>query len=93
MSVAELVSKIEELKELEALIKEAEAEAEKLKDEIKNEMLIRNNVEEMNVGRYVVRWTIVSTDRFDSTKFKKSHPDIYNMYIKNTVSRRFSISG
>lgn len=93
MSINELVTKIEELKEIEALIKEAEAEAEKLKDEIKAEMLANQNAEQMNVGRYIVRWTIVSTDRFDSTTFKKSHPDIYKMYIKNTVSRRFSISG
>ncbi len=92
MSVMEMLSKIEELKELEALIREAQAEADKLKEEIKTEMT-KNNTEQMSVGRYVVHWTIVSTDRFDSTTFKMKHPDIYDMYIKNTISRRFSISG
>lgn len=92
MSAMEIVSKIEELKELEALIKEAQEEAEALKEEIKAEMT-KQNTEQMKVGRYVVHWSVVSTDRFDSTVFKKVHPDIYNMYIKNTVSRRFSISG
>lgn len=88
----ELVSKIEELKELEALIKEAQEEAEALKEEIKKEMT-RQNTEKMKVGRYVVHWTVVHTDRFDSKAFQKSHLDIYNMYVKETVSRRFSISG
>ena len=92
MSTVSLISKIENLKELEALIREAEKEAEALKEEIKAEMTARNT-EEMNVGRYVIHWTVVSTDRFDSTTFKTKHPDIYDMYIKNTISRRFSISG
>jgi predicted phage-related endonuclease len=92
MSVNEIITKIESLKEIEALIREAEAEAEALKEEIKKE-LTEQNKEEMIVGRYIVRWTVVSTDRFDSKAFKLKHPDIYDMYIKNTVSRRFSING
>lgn len=92
MSTMELIKKVEELKELEALIKEAQEEAEKLKEEIKAEMT-EQNTDKMKVGRYVVHWTVVSTDRFDSTRFKKSMPDVYDMYIKHTQSRRFSISG
>ena len=42
MSTIEITSKIEALKELEALIEEAKAEAETLRDEIKTEMLNRN---------------------------------------------------
>ena len=39
MSTIEITSKIEALKDLEALIEEAKAEAETLRDEIKQEML------------------------------------------------------
>lgn len=92
MSTEILKKKIEDLKELEALIREAEKEAETLKEEIKKEMTAQNT-EEMNVGRYIVRWTVVETDRFDSTTFKSVMPDIYNMYIKKSISRRFSING
>lgn len=92
MSAIELISKIEELKELEALIREAQEEAEALKEEIKAEMT-KQNTEQMKVGRYIVRWTSVSTNRFDSTTFQRVSPEIYNMYIKQTNSRRFSISG
>ena len=91
MSTIEITSKIEALKELEALIEEAKAEAEALRDEIKTEMLNRNT-EEMEAGQYIVRWTPVVSQRFDSTAFKKVMPDIYKSFTKQVSSRRFSIA-
>ena len=91
MSTTEITSKIEALKELEALIEEAKAEAETLRDEIKTEMLNRNT-EEMEAGQYIVRWTPVLSQRFDSTAFKKVMPDIYKSFTKQVSSRRFSIN-
>ena len=92
MSTVDVVSKIEQLKELEALIREAEKEVEALKDEIKAEMTKRNT-EEMEAGRYVVRWPYVLTDRFDSKAFKAEMAEVYGRYVKTTESRRFSIVG
>ena len=86
------VSKIEQLQELEELMEEAKAEAEKLKDEIKMEMHKRNT-EEMKVGKYIVRWTETLSNRFDSTAFKKVMPELYKAYTKSVSSRRFSICG
>ena len=91
MSTIEITSKIEALKELEALIEEAKAEAEALRDEIKTEMLSRNT-EELEAGQYIVRWTSVLTQRFDTTAFKKVMPEIYKEYTKQVSSRRFSIA-
>ena len=91
MSTIEITSKIEALKELESLIEEAKAEAEALRDEIKSEMLNRNT-EEMEAGQYIVRWTPVLSQRFDSTAFKKVMPDIYKSFTKQVSSRRFSIA-
>lgn len=91
MSTTEITSKIEALKELEALIEEAKAEAEALRDEIKTEMLNRNT-EEMEAGQYIVRWTPVLSQRFDSTAFKKVMPDVYKSFTKQVSSRRFSIA-
>ena len=91
MSTIEITSKIEALKELEALIEEAKAEAETLRDEIKTEMLNRNT-EEMEAGQYIVRWTSVLSQRFDNTAFKKVMPDIYKAYTKQVASKRFSIA-
>ena len=91
MSTIEITSKIEALKELEALIDEAKAEAESLRDEIKQEMLNRDT-EELEVGQYIVRWTSVLSQRFDTTAFKKVMPDVYKAYTKQVSSRRFSIA-
>ena len=87
----EIASKIEQLKELEELIAEANAEVEALKDEIK-EVMLELETEEMTVGTHIVRWTTVLSNRFDSTAFKKVMPDLYKAYTKQVTSRRFSIA-
>ena len=92
MSTIEITSKIEALKDLEALIEEAKAEAETLRDEIKAEMLNRNT-EEMEAGQYIIRWTSVLSQRFDTTSFKKVYGDLYKEYTKQTASRRLSQQG
>ena len=91
MSTTEITSKIENLRELEDLIEETKAEAEALRDEIKQELLNRNT-EELTAGQYIVRWTSVLSQRFDSTAFKKVMPEIYKAYTKQVSSRRFTIS-
>ena len=91
MSTIEITSKIEALRDLEELIEEAKAEAETLRDEIKAEMLKRDT-EELTAGQYIVRWTSVLSNRFDSTAFKRVCPDVYKAYTKPVSSRRFSIS-
>ena len=68
MSKNELVAKIEALNEWEAVIEEAKAEAEAIRDSIKAEMLERDT-EEMSAGKYIVRWTSVLSNRFDTTAF------------------------
>ena len=91
MSKNELISKIEKLNEWEALIEEAKAEAESIRDSIKAEML-ELGTEELEAGAYIIRWTSVLTQRFDSTAFKKAHSDLYKEYTKQIASRRFSIA-
>ena len=91
MSTIEITTKIESLRDLEALIEEAKAEAESIRDEIKAEMVNRDT-EELEVGSHIVRYTSVLSNRFDSTAFKKVMPDVYKAYTKQTASRRFSIS-
>ena len=91
MSKTEMISKIEALNEWEALMEEAKGEAEALRDEIKAEMA-REDIEEMEVGQYIIRWTSVLSQRFDSTAFKKVMPDVYKSFTKQVASRRFSIA-
>lgn len=91
MSINEMESKLAKLQEWEVLAEEAKAEAEALRDEIKTEMLKRNT-EEMTVGRFIVRWTSILSNRFDSKAFKEEHGEMYKQYTKQTASRRFSIA-
>ncbi len=91
MSANEITAKIEVLKDLETLIEEAKAEAEALRDEIKAEMLNRDT-EELEAGQYIIRWTSVLSNRFDTTAFKKVMPEVYKAYTKQVASRRFTIA-
>lgn len=91
MTNAELIQKIEALSEWEAILEEAKAEAEALRDAIKAVML-EQNTEELEAGQYIIRWTSVLTNRFDTTAFKKEHNDLYKEFTKQTSSKRFSIA-
>ena len=91
MSTTEITAQIESLRALEELIEEAKAEAETLRDNIKQELLNRNT-EELTAGKYIVRWTSVLSQRFDSTAFKKVMPEVYKAYTKQVSSKRFTIS-
>ena len=91
MSTIDLEIKIAQMQEYEALAEEAKAEAEALRDEIKAE-LIHRNAEEVTTGKYIVRWTSVLSQRFDSTAFKRAMPDVYKAFTKQVNSRRFSVS-
>lgn len=91
MSTNDLVMKVEKLKELEELLEEVKTEAESVRDEIKQEMLTQDT-EELEAGQYIIRWTSVLTNRFDTTAFKKVLPDVYKVYTKQITSRRFTIA-
>ena len=91
MSKNELIAKIEALNAWEALMEDAKAEADAIRDSIKQEMLDRD-VEELTAGAYIIRWTSVLSNRFDTTGFKKVYGDLYKAFTKQTSSHRFSIS-
>ena len=91
MSTTELTAQIESLRALEELIEEAKTEAEALRDAIKQEMLSRD-VDTLMAGQYIVHYSYVLSNRFDTTAFKKVMPDVYKSFTKQTASRRFTIS-
>ncbi len=91
MSQNELTSKIRELKELKTMADEIAAEITAIEDDIKAEMTARNT-EEMTVDVYKVRWTKITSSRFDSTAFKKAMPELAEKFTKATESRRFTIA-
>ena len=91
MSKNEIEARINALNEWEQIIADAQAEAEAIRDSIKQEMLDRDT-EELVAGAYIVRWTSVLSNRFDTTGFKKVYGDLYKAFTKQVSSKRFSIS-
>ena len=91
MSQNEMITKVEQLREWEALLAEAQNEVEELRDCIKAEMLAQGT-EELQIGAYIIRWTSVLSNRFDSTSFKKEYADLYKTFTKQVASKRFSIA-
>jgi len=91
MTKAEMVKKIEYLNELESFMDEIKTEADTIRDELKAELAERET-EELIAGNYIIRWTSVLSNRFDTTAFKKIYGELYKAYTKQTASRRFSIS-
>ncbi len=91
MTNKELLEKIEALNEWETILEEAKKEADKIREEIKADMASKD-LEEQNIGQYIIRWTPVLSNRFDTTAFKKVHGDLYKAFTKQVSSRRFSIA-
>ena len=89
MSINEIESKVRELRQLQALIEEAQAEAETIKDAIKAEM---GDAEELRAGEYKVTWKAVTSSRLDTTALKKALPDVAARFMKSTTSRRFCVA-
>ncbi len=91
MSTMDLLAKVRSLKELETLISEAQAELDSIKDELKAEMTNRNT-EELDVDVFKIRYKTVKSNRFDTTAFKSTHKELYDQYVKQTESRRFTVA-
>ena len=91
MSKHEIENLIETMNNYDDLAAKAKAKADAIREAIKEEM-VRQNTEELSAGAYIVRYTSIISNRFDSTAFKKVMPDVYKAYTKQTTSRRFSIA-
>ena len=91
MSENSIITKIEELKEWEALAEEAKEQIEALRDELKAAMLMRGT-EEMEAGQFIMRYQTITSNKFDNSAFKKALPDIYKAYLRQSISKRFSIA-
>lgn len=91
MNRTELEAKIVELKDLKVMAEELQAEITAIEDTIKAEMT-EQKVNELQVGIFKVRWTPVSSKRFDSKAFQGKYADLYNQFLKVVETKRFSIA-
>ena len=89
ISTTEITSKVRELRELQALIEEAQAEAEAIKDAIKAQM---GDCEELRAGEYKITWKSIESSRIDTAALKKAMPQIAEAFTKTTTTRRFIVA-
>lgn len=87
MSSYELEGRIRELRQLQSLIEEAEAEA--IKDTIKAHM---GDAEELRAGEYKVTWKPVTSTRVDTKALKAAAPELVERFTKVTTARRFCVA-
>ena len=89
MSTNELYAKVKEIKELQAMKEELDAEINALSDAVKSVM---GESEEIRTGEFKVRFTTVTSERIDTAALRKAMPDIAQAFTKTTETRRFSIT-
>lgn len=91
MSITELDSKVSELRELQSMIAELQAETEAIKDTIKGVMIDRGE-ETISGSGWKASWKNVNSSRFDSKRFKADHAELYAEYSKQTTTCRFVLA-
>lgn len=85
-----ILNLLEERRELVEAIAELDTAKSELDSQIKafigeNEVLTRD-------GRSIATYKGVTTNRFDSTAFKKAEPALYAQYVKPSTSRTFRVN-
>ena len=89
MSTNEMERKARELRQLQALIEEAQQEAEALKDAIKAAM---GDAETITAGEYKITWKSVTSARIDTGALRKALPDVAAACTKETTVRRCCVA-
>ena len=89
MSTNEIAAKCRELRELQALIAEAEAEAGAVKDALKRAM---GDTEELRAGEYKITWKPVKSVKLDVRALKAALPDVAARFSRESTTRRFCVA-
>lgn len=89
MTTKEMESKARELRNLQALIDEAQAEAEAIKDALKAAM---GDCESVQAGEYKITYKTITSARIDTAALKKAMPDVAQAFTKESVTRRFQVA-
>lgn len=91
MSDRSLRNRVDKLKALETQKKAIEKQMESLQEEIKAEMKVRGT-DETTVGDWLVRFKSIAANRFQTSGFKADHPKLYQKYMAQSPSERFTIT-
>lgn len=86
MSIQEIDLKVKELRELQAIVEEATAQMEAIKDAIKLKM-VDEGTEVLQGNGWKATWHTVISSRLDSKALKAAYPDLVARYSKPSTTR------
>ena len=87
---ANLENEIRTIKTLEAKLQELKELKEEKENLIKS-VMDEAGVEELKIGAFIVRFTNIKRNNFNTSAFKKKYLELYNTFIKQTHYRKFDI--
>ena len=90
MSNRELESKARRLKILKNRQESLQQEIDQLESDLKAQ-LEAWHVDEMQAGPFRVAWKMISSSRFDTTRFREENRQLYDLYIVPNCYRKFSV--
>lgn len=79
---------IEALEQVNSEIKELETRKNEYENRLK---AMLGEHEAGRVGDRLVTWKNITSNRFDSKRFEKEHPELYKQYLKQTTYRKFAV--
>lgn len=81
-------SLIEALDQVNKELKQLETQKKEYENKIKAMM---GENEKAFAGERIITWKTIHSDKFDSKRFAKDHPELYNQYVKKSSYRRFAV--
>ena len=89
MSTHEIETKAQELKALQRMAEELNAEISTMQDEIKAAM---GDQQEITAGAFKITWKQITSTRLDGKALKAALPDVVSRFTKTTTTRRFVVA-
>ena len=91
MSMNEMESKVNELRELRRMADELAGEIAALEDDLKAHMAA-TGADEIHGPSFKITWKAVTSSRLDSKALKAAAPDLWQRFSKQTTARRFVVA-
>lgn len=81
---------VKELKELRAKRDKLDNKISAIENLIKDEMTLNNTYEFSGEG-WNIKWSTVTSNKFDQNSFQKAHPRLFEQFKKLTESKRLYV--
>jgi len=86
-----IIKAAKDYREIQAMIRELEAEAEAVKATITAHM-DAEHIDTLQADIFTIKWTAYTSSRVDTTALKNELPDVAARYTKTTEARRFQVA-